>query len=321
MALRNTALLPSPLDSLLSGGGDNFLEQLSQGVSLKLPNKQIDLRIRGLKLKTKDVNIQLLPSDDSSNDSSDDSSNDSSDDSSNDSSDDSSNDSSDDSSNDSSDDSSDDSSNDSSNSLLDILSNGVYQLQGQAFIQLYTTSATIDLGPPDQFLRVSKSKGVELNASFSIQNVPIVPRVFELQNATLKINTPANEVGLSAQFLLPKGILVGGAANFSEGRIDSIAAFGNNLNVVIPTTPLFLQDINGKLENLAPSNPKPFNFSSGLRVTGGTQVSINLPSWAGGRKSGALCSFGGQVDINAERFNGRGQFDLLGGVNFSTINS
>ncbi len=192
------------------------------------------------------------------------------------------------------------------------------KIQGKADLELPKflkgAKATVDLADPN-YVQYS-DRGLDVVGSLSIRDVPIAPKVFEIKRANLKLDTTKGNVDADAKVLLPKNIEVNGNISFRQGQLDSVYVEGNNLNIPIPNTGVFLQRVGGGVSNLAntPANANALTtvqLNTGL--TAAKRITIPLPNFLGGPKTGSLVAIDGQVNITREGISGNVKGSLLGG--------
>lgn len=135
---------------------------------------------------------------------------------------------------------------------------------------------------------------IPVAGGFSISEIKLVPKIWELKDAAFKFNTVDQTVSGSANILIPAGIVVGGSLGFARGQIDSIALNVEKLNIPIAATGASLQSISGSVKNLA--NP---NLITGGEGGGGSFIDLASPNLIEfGGKVGITDSLTGNIDIS-----------------------
>lgn len=96
-----------------------------------------------------------------------------------------------------------------------------------------------------------------------------------LKELKLSIDTDANQLEGSVTVGLPMKVDVQGTLGFTYGPVElnSIGIAVKNIKKPIPYTPFLLQDVGGKVENIAASDPDPVSFTGDLRLTAGPKIS------------------------------------------------
>ena len=197
-------------------------------------------------------------------------------------------------------------------------------LQGKAELVVFDPSPTPTPTPPftitanfadPNYIKINRdfSPIVDVKGSFSLDNIKLVPKVWEIKNAKLSLDTKAKEVKGEGTILIPTGIELSGGLGFVDKKLNFIKIGGSNLNKPIGATGAFLQSISGQVNDLT----KPDKIESSLTnvgVTAGPEVKISLPSWAGGDVSGSLVSLNAEGSINRDRLKTNGTIKIAGGL-------
>jgi hypothetical protein len=148
--------------------------------------------------------------------------------------------------------------------------------------------------------------------SLSVSDVQIVPGVWGIQSAILSFDTTQGIVEGDATVLIPTGIAVSGGVRLLNGQLDRISLDADNLNLAIGTTGAFLQEIGGYLDHLADS--LPVEFGGNIGATAGPQITVHLPSWAGGDFSGSLIQLDVEGGIDVNHLTAAGTLEIIGGL-------
>jgi len=197
-------------------------------------------------------------------------------------------------------------------------------LQGKAELVVFDPSPTPTPTPPftitanfadPNYIKINRdfSPIVDVKGSFSLDNIKLVPKVWEIKNAKLSLDTEAKEVKGEGTILIPTGIELSGGLGFVDKKLNFIKIGGSNLNKPIGATGAFLQSISGQVNDLT----KPDKIESSLTnvgVTAGPEVKISLPSWAGGDVSGSLVALNAEGSINRDRLKTNGTIKIAGGL-------
>jgi uncharacterized repeat protein (TIGR01451 family) len=195
---------------------------------------------------------------------------------------------------------------------LSIHPNGLESLEVQGKVSLPDIfNATANFAG-NNYIKISNSAGLEIVGDLSVNDIKIVPQLWEVKDAHLKFNTPNETVSASASVLIPGGVIVGGNLGIKNGKLDLIGLNASNLNIPIATTGTFLQSIGGNIKNL--SNLNQIEFNGDVNITGGKKIDISLPWFMGGNISGSLISLDVSGQINRDQLTGNGNILLLGGL-------
>ena len=199
-------------------------------------------------------------------------------------------------------------------------------LQGKAELAVFDPSPTptptptppftitADFAEPN-YIKVNRdfSPIVDVKGSFSLDNIKLVPKVWEIKNAKLSLDTEAKEVKGEGTMLIPTGIELSGGIGFIDKKLNFVKIGGSKLNKPIGATGAFLQSISGQVNNLA----KPDQIESSLTnvgVTAGPKLTISLPSWAGGDVSGTAVELDASGSITRDRLKTNGTIKIAGGL-------
>ncbi|MCA9264247.1 MAG: hypothetical protein KDA60_10385, partial [Planctomycetales bacterium] len=104
----------------------------------------------------------------------------------------------------------------------------IFKIQGRVAIPtLYDVQA--DFADPN-FIQISTGGAVEVKGEISINEpIKIVPGVWELRDAKLKIDTTQNLAEASATLLIPTGIELEATVGFLNGELNVVGLTGNDL--------------------------------------------------------------------------------------------
>ncbi|MBD2547856.1 DUF7507 domain-containing protein [Planktothricoides raciborskii] len=188
----------------------------------------------------------------------------------------------------------------------------------------------------DNFIQISEDANgdglpeVGINGALTIKRDIDLKKGFGLKDIRITFNNISREFGGGATFKrFPDGLEIGGdfQATYDPWDIKSISAQVDNLNKLIPDTPLFLQGGTIKLDNLDPlqrfsgkSNLPNIELNGGAKVTLGPQlpnpVTIPLPGWAGGDVNlSSLAEINGDLKLNFfDSASVKGEAKILGGL-------
>ncbi|WP_316015721.1 hypothetical protein [Roseobacter sp. HKCCA0434] len=169
----------------------------------------------------------------------------------------------------------------------------------------------------ENYLQIAADGEVDLVGSLKIGREIAAPRGWGLSEIELTLDTVAREVGGSATVRTPFGVQFGEGATVRPSlqftlnplELDSVGLDIDNLNVPIPAYPLFFfQNIEGQIDNFAPSNNKDIEFSGGIGATLGPQIAgtrlarLDLD----GKITGDAIEGSAEIDILTANFNAFG---------------
>ncbi len=163
----------------------------------------------------------------------------------------------------------------------------------------------------DNFIRVAEGD-VDLVGRLSLKDLVFVPKVWELKEAFVKIDTIESRLAGGGTLLIPAGVDVSAEMEFLEGQLDAFmlgVGVTEPINRPIATTGAFLQSVMGRVENL--QSDDPLTFSGLVGFTYGPEISVAAPSWLGGPYSGALVRLDVGGSIDRHHLAGTGQLDLI----------
>lgn len=214
-------------------------------------------------------------------------------------------------------------------------------LQLQAKLELDTFAKTIggiskieaDLSG-ENYLQINVNGDVDIVGSLKVGRELKAPRGWGLSEIELTINTISKEIGGSATIRTPFGVKFGEGITVKPEleftldplELDSVGLNIDNMNIPIPSFPLFFfQNIEGKIDNFAPSNNKGIEFSGGIGATLGPQIAgtrlarLDLD----GKITGNSIEGKAQIDILTANFNAFGKdlgtFTLIEGDGTATL--
>ncbi len=175
-------------------------------------------------------------------------------------------------------------------------------------------SATADFSAPN-YIKITDS-GLQVAGTLSVQNVVIVPNEWVIRSASLSFDTVHQTVGASADLLIPGGADVHGQLGFVSGQFNSVslAWTAQGPGQPIGATGAFLQSVTGEIDHIAVGDPQPTLLTGSVVITGGPQVSLSLPSWAGGNLSGSLLQVQATATVTASQFAVTGTVTLMAGL-------
>lgn len=190
---------------------------------------------------------------------------------------------------------------------------GELRLQGQVSLpQLYNTTADFT---GENYIALSPD-GFELRGEVSAEEIVLVPNAWELKEVHVGLDTVNDPVAITAggTLQIPTGIDVIAELQFLGTEFNSITLGADGLNKPIGATGLFLQSISGTVDHVAEADPDPVSFGGDVTATGGPEIDISLPSWAGGDFSGSLLSIAVNGEIDAEHLTAAGTLNLIEGL-------
>ncbi|MDC0934849.1 SdrD B-like domain-containing protein [Pirellulales bacterium] len=185
------------------------------------------------------------------------------------------------------------------------------KLQGEFSIPtLYNVTADLT---GDNFIQMTES-GVDFVGTISAEDVVIVPETWAINKASLFIDTINDEVIALGEATIPTGIVIVAGIGILQGELNFVELGVDDLNKPIGTTGAFLQRIVGRIDNIAEADPDPIAFGGDVRVTAGPEITISLPSWAGGDFTGSVADLLVTGAIDANHLEASGTLDIIGGV-------
>ncbi|MDW8262724.1 MAG: hypothetical protein RMJ35_09375, partial [Phycisphaerales bacterium] len=167
-----------------------------------------------------------------------------------------------------------------------------------------------------RFIQFDSAGNVSVNGVLSVRDVVIVRNLWVIKQASFAFNNTGqqNVFQVNATLQIPSGAQVGGTISFVGGDLDSISLFGENLRIPLGATGLFLQRIEGGLQNLAnPTGNPPLRFHGALGLSFGPRIDIHLPSIVGGGTlSGSLVDLTVQGTIDRHSLSVNGDVAIVG---------
>ncbi|WP_162052193.1 CARDB domain-containing protein [Gloeothece verrucosa] len=189
--------------------------------------------------------------------------------------------------------------------------NKFFKIQGKVSIPtLYNAVANF---AGNNYIKIDENGNVDAVGFVSAENIVIVPKVWEIQDAKVTFGAGGDITG-EGTILIPTGIEVAAGIGFVNNELNYIKLAANNLNKPIATTGLFLQKIGGQVNNIATSASLPAQFDGELGLTAGVKIQVSLPSWAGGGFSGSLVELDLNGSLNKDRIKADGSLKILGGI-------
>ncbi|GEM_PF-1968895 len=167
----------------------------------------------------------------------------------------------------------------------------------------------------DNYIGISPN-GIVLVGQLAIPEIPLLPGFWELENLFVGIDTSVTPrvIKASGTLQIPTGIDLVAELEFSGRDFNAIRLRAQNVNKPIVPTGLFLQTIGGGVSHVAQGDPEPITLEGDLKITGGPQLNINLPSFAGGDFHGSLISLDVHGEINAEHLTANGLLKIIEGL-------
>lgn len=191
----------------------------------------------------------------------------------------------------------------------------MFKIQGQVNVPtLYGFAADFTGNNVIQVTNDTGSVKVDVVGELSVKDIPIVPGVWELNEAKLTFDTVANKVGGGAKLLIPTGIVVGAEVGFANGQFNFVKILGESLNLPVGTTGAYLQSVEGQVDHIAEADPDPIEFGGGVGITAGPEIDVSLPSWADGGYSGSLVRLDVTGRIDKNLLTAGGTITIVGGL-------
>ncbi|MBD2194135.1 MULTISPECIES: DUF4114 domain-containing protein [Calothrix] len=172
----------------------------------------------------------------------------------------------------------------------------------------------------DNYIQIQGGKG-DVKGSLSVSNIKL-PNGWGISEATLKLDTVNKDIAGKAKVTFPfgasvppkkigAGLELGFKLPIPPVELNLIGAEVDGLNVPIGNTGAFLQGLSGKIENFAPSDQDPIEFTGGLKLTAGPKVPADLTAIGGGKFEAALVDLDATVNVNEKRIKGSGKFKMI----------
>lgn len=152
--------------------------------------------------------------------------------------------------------------------------------------------------------RIQLANGtIDLVGTVTAEDIPVVPRFIEVKGANIGINTIEKALTAGAQLAIrPWGIVLAVDLGFLNSEWNSIEIGVDGLGIPVPVLPAaVLQRVSGSVNHIATSDPVPVTFGGSIGMTLGPEVSVNLPSWAGGPVVAKLLGFNGAASFNSQQ--------------------
>ncbi|MCA9013496.1 MAG: hypothetical protein KDB01_27285, partial [Planctomycetaceae bacterium] len=187
------------------------------------------------------------------------------------------------------------------------------RLQGRVELpQLFNTTADFT---GDNYILMSPD-GFRLRGVLSAEEIVLVPGAWELKEVHIGLDQISNPVKIMAggTLQIPTGIEVIANLNFLGTDFNSITLGVAGLNKPIGASGLFLQSISGTVDHVSELDAEPISFGGDVVATGGPEINISLPSWAGGDFNGSLLSINVNGEIDSDHLEAHGALSLIEGL-------
>lgn len=187
------------------------------------------------------------------------------------------------------------------------------RLQGRVELpQLYNTTADFT---GDNYILMSPD-GFKLRGVLSAEEIVLVPNAWELKEVHIGLDQISNPVKITAggTLQIPTGIEVIANLNFLGTAFNSITLGVAGLNKPLGASGLFLQSISGTVDHVSELDTEPISFGGDVIATGGPEIDISLPSWAGGNFTGSLLSINVNGEIDSDHLEAHGALSLIQGL-------
>jgi len=172
-------------------------------------------------------------------------------------------------------------------------------------------NVTVDLAG-ENFIQISED-GVDVVGTLSAEDIPIAP-MWTLNYIAISVDTIRDEIIAAGELAIPTGIGIEAIVGFLQGDLNYLSLTGTGINKPIGTTGVYLQTIGGMVNHIAEADPEPIEFGGTVGATAGPEVSVDLPSWAGGELGGALVELTVEGAISAHHLVASGELLIVGGV-------
>ena len=154
---------------------------------------------------------------------------------------------------------------------------------------------------------------IDVVGTVTAESIPIVPRFLEVEQAAIGIDTIDNTLEALAKLdIKPWGVDLDVGLGFLNNEWNSISIGLAGLNLTIPFLPGgVLQRISGDVDHIAESDPAPIAFGGSIGMTLGPEITVNLPSWAGGPVTAKLLGFDGGASFDRHHLEATADLSIL----------
>ena len=187
------------------------------------------------------------------------------------------------------------------------------KIQGKITVDSFTKSSDTEVVADlsgSNFIQVRDEDGdgdaeADIVGSLSVKNLDL-PGGWGLSEAAVTLDTINDSIGGDVKVTFPfasREIGVGLGLEFmpiNPLELNRISAEVDGLQLAIGNTGAFLQSLSGGVNNLAPSNTDPIEFTGGVGITAGPEVFGN-----------ALANLDLSATISSERVTGMGQLTII----------
>ena len=187
-----------------------------------------------------------------------------------------------------------------------------YIIEGTVSLPSFLGSAQVGIAE-GSYVQVSQSGWLADGAVF-IEDVTFAS-VWGIESASVDflLGPDATETYVrgDAAIRIPGGVTAEGYVEFIDGQLNAVGLGAHELQMPIPSTPVYLQDIGGTLDHL--QDPDPVTFGGELGLTAGPEFNIRLFGYEAFSALSLL-----RVDlegtVNRDRLEGNGTVTVLGGL-------
>ena len=162
----------------------------------------------------------------------------------------------------------------------------------------------------DNYIEVS-ANGADVKGSFAFNKINW--GLWQIKELKLSVDTKQRilQGDLTLKTPLSSVAIVGGAG-FIQGEFNYIALGVDDLNIMIGTSPVFLQKIVGNVNHISDKDKDPISIGGQLGFTAGPELNIPFPEQLGGPKEGSLAKLELEGEINVKQAKGYGKLTTIG---------
>jgi len=165
----------------------------------------------------------------------------------------------------------------------------------------------------ERYIQVTNG-GVDVVGVISAKDIPL-GGPWKIDEVVFKFNTVADVFELDGKVTIPTGIQVDAKIGFIGSALNFVElGVSDGLNKPIGNTGAVLQTIIGRINHIAEADPEPISFGGSAGVTAGPQITVALPSWAGGTFTGSLVRLDVSADVDCNHLTADGTVVIIGGL-------
>jgi len=162
----------------------------------------------------------------------------------------------------------------------------------------------------DNYIEVS-ANDAEVKGAFSFGEIDW--GLWAIKEFKLTVDTKQQlwQGDLAFKTPLSSKTIVGGAG-IIQGEFNYIALGVDDLNIMIGTSPVFLQKIVGNVNHISDKDKEPISIGGQLAFTAGPELELWLPEQLGGKQEGSLAKLELEGEINVNQAKGYGKLTTIG---------